>query len=106
MKYDTFLIGWLSPDGDFYECDIYDHLECAANICRKLGYEEYGAVDDTLLNHSWVHITFSLSHRKFFIEWNKFLTVPQIWYLKPYFEEASVCDSSCLHWKQEVDNDY
>lgn len=106
-KYDGFPIGWLSPDGDIYECEPYDHLESAANICRKLGYKEYGAVDDTLLNHSWVHISFSFApYRRFYIDWEKFLTKPQKLFLKSYFEKADVCSSSCLRWKQETKNDY
>ena len=107
MKYDGFLTGWLAPDGDLYECDIYDHIETAANICHKFGYEQSGALDDILLKHSWVHISFSFApYRRFYIEWDKFLTEPQKQFLKPYFEEAFVCNSSCLRWKQEVDHDF
>lgn len=107
MNYDGLSIGWLSPDGDIYECEPYDHIELAANICRKFGYEQYGALDDILLKHSWVHITFSFApYRRFHIYWDKFLTEPQKQYLKPYFEEANVCGSSCLHWKQDIGDYY
>lgn len=107
MKYNGLSVGWLAPDGDMYECDLFDHIEAAANICRKFKYEERGSLDDILLKHSWVHITCSLApYRKFYIEWDKFLTEPQKSFLRPYFENELVNTSACSRWEQEVDNDY
>ena len=104
MKYDGFLIGWLSPDGDIYECEPYDHIETAANICYKFGYEQSGALDDILLKHSWVHISFSfVPYRRFYIEWDKFLTEPQKSFLRPYFENGFVNTSACSRWEQETE---
>lgn len=104
LKYDKLPIGWLAPDGDMYECDLYDHIEAAANICNKFGYERFGALDDILLKHSWVHISFSLApYRRFYIEWDKFLTEPQKSFLRPYFENVFVNSSACSRWEQETE---
>jgi len=104
MKYNGLQVGWLAPDGDMYECDLYDHIEMAKEICKKFGYEGYKSVDDILLSHSWVHITCSLApYRKFYIEWNKFLTEPQIQFLKPYFTNELINNAACIRWEQEVE---
>ena len=31
-----FIIGMLSPDGKFYECDSYGHLSLAEDLCKDL----------------------------------------------------------------------
>ena len=31
-------LGWLSPDGELVECNSFDHISSASEICDKLGY--------------------------------------------------------------------
>ena len=33
-----FKLGWLSPDGELVECNSFDHISSASEICDKLGY--------------------------------------------------------------------
>lgn len=51
--------GWLSPSGEFIECEPRDHLSMAEDIAQKLGiYDENCISDDVLLEFGWIRISF------------------------------------------------
>ena len=86
--------GWLSPDGDLYECSSYDHTSEARTIVKRFGYSPVSSqryswsADDILMANRWVYIGISsLGVREWRIGWKTFLTEPQKIYLKPYFDD-------------------
>ena len=84
--------GWLSPMGDFYECDEYDHYKKALEIIDLFDYafnEQKSWPDDCLIAHGWVHITYDDWAHKFRLFWNKTLSLAQEDFLLPYCEVAS-----------------
>lgn len=97
--------GWLSPDGSFFKCNTYDHVCSAISLVDKFGYSiDLSHADDILLNHGWVYVGISSFFcHEWRVEWEKFLTVSQKQFLKPYFEgsDLPVNDFSVLRWTQE-----
>lgn len=103
-------IGWLSPDGSFFECDAYGHTEEAREIVDKFGYSNinlegrYMQEDDNLMSHGWCYIGMSdFMCNEWRICWNKFLTENQKQFLNPYFEndDLSINKLSIWRWEQE-----
>lgn len=47
-----FYFGWISPDGDTYNCGHEDHIECADAICKELGIKTYNG-ERYLEEHGW-----------------------------------------------------
>lgn len=102
--------GWLAPNGDFYKCEVFDHVELAAEIVDKLNIQRSGRYhyDDILLSGGWVKITRSLlGVKEQNIVWDKFLTEYQKQFLKPYFEENNELVSwiAQKRWEYETDED-
>lgn len=101
--------GWLSPNGEFYPCATFDHIEVAEDIISKVGIQANGVYhpDDVLMSAGWVHITrSSLGMKEQNVFWDKFLTEHQKRFLKPYFEENDepVSDVAKARWEYEVGN--
>jgi len=50
--------GWMSPEGIAYTCDSWEHLECAARLCRELNVPATPVVsaDERLLENGWIKI--------------------------------------------------
>lgn len=94
--------GWLSPTGEFFPCDTFEHIA----VAEKLAGESYKA-DEILMKRGFVHISISLLGRK---EWAIFwdlrhnLTPEQVRFLRPYFEENTfpVCFSAKCRWEKEI----
>ena len=86
-------LGWLSPTAELVECREYEHIYVAASILDKsynMGY--VSNPDNALIYMGWVHITRGqmLDHDyHFYWNINTFLTLEQIQYLKPYFEDKN-----------------
>lgn len=101
--------GWLDPNGDFYPCEVFDHIGMAEDIVNDLGLvsrTKYHA-DEILLQNGWVQITRSLlGIKEQNIFWERFLTEYQKNFLKPYFEENDepVCGIAIMKWEYEMDN--
>lgn len=102
--------GWLAPDGSFYACNHYEHVETAGEIVNKYNYSEFDSegkhipADDNLLNRGWCYIgIFLFWVHEWRIFWNKYLTEYQKRFLKPYFENGGlpVNDISKLDWEKE-----
>ena len=84
--------GWLSPEGQLYECDYFEHLSLAREIAEKIGasYEELYLADKYLLNNGWVHLSITM-----FLGHGWLVTFPEIGtisqeqrqFLKPYVED-------------------
>ena len=47
-----FYFGWISPDGDTFNCGFEGHIECANMICRELGIRTYNG-ERYLEDHGW-----------------------------------------------------
>ncbi len=108
---ENWLIGWLSPEGKFYECDYRDHTSAAEKICKDLGITDLDHADYYLCMHGWVQLT-----RTEFLEhkWNiifvRKLTQEQHHFLKPYVEEnidslSSDCNSK-IRREFDLDTEY
>lgn len=49
-----FKTGWVSPDGDTYTCDMYEHVDCAIAIADQLYGEQTKTIcDEFLLRLGW-----------------------------------------------------
>ena len=100
--------GWLSPNGDFYPCDTYEHVDVAEYIVDKLNLQRGGQhhKDEVLLDAGWVQISRSaLGQKEQKIYWRHFLTDYQKNFLRPYFEENDeiVCPISLMRWEREIE---
>lgn len=82
-------LGWLSPNGRFFEAGYLEHLEKARDICREIyGIEEPSTPDEILMEKGWVHITEStIFEYMFMFLFYGHLTMEQKQYLKPICEE-------------------
>ena len=99
----SFPIGWLSPQGEMYECGYMDHIYTARTLVNKYGYnDENSNSDEILINHHWAHLTVTtfFSHSWMILWKNPYenhLTQEQKYFLKPYIEEfKDWINSSCL----------
>ena len=101
--------GWLSPNGDFYPCAVYDHVEVAREIIDKVNVQRNGShhPDEILLSAGWVQISRSaIGIPSQHIYWNKFLTDYQKNFLRPYFEENDELVSSVSRIKWDKETNY
>ena len=101
--------GWLAPNGDFYECAVFDHIEAARDIVDKISVQRNGKhhPDEILLSAGWVQITRSLlGAKEQNIFWERFLTEYQKQFLRPYFEENDepVSSVAVMRWEYEMDD--
>ena len=101
-------LGWLSPTGDFYECEEYDHIWKAKELIEAYGYDydkNNNWADDVIMSHGWVHITMSRLSNELMIFWDKPLTSAQKDFLLPYFDEPNVSGMSKIDWEEELRNE-
>ncbi len=96
--------GWLSPNGDFYPCGVYEHLSCA----RKILNDEYAnRADEKLQDSGFAEITISqLGVKEWRVYWKNFLTEQQKNFLKPYFENEVFPMDDMVKMRWERENDY
>ena len=100
--------GWLDLNGDFYPCEVFDHIAVAEDIVNDLELVSRTKThaDDILLEHGWVQISRSLlGIKEQNIFWERFLTEYQKQFLRPYFEENDepVCSIAIMRWEYEMD---
>ena len=93
--------GWLSPTGEWFPCEVYDHIF----VARRLSGEDHRA-DDILINRGWVKISISQwPTKRWSIWWRHFyLTPEQKQFLEPYFapdSELPVNDFERDYWEEE-----
>ena len=53
--------GWLSPSGEFIQCESYAHIATAERIASQLKLNSTGVRirdDDILINNGWIKIVF------------------------------------------------
>lgn len=50
------ILGFLSPDGVFYKCDFYGHMELASRLLNEIYNRESNTPVDTLCRCGWVVI--------------------------------------------------
>ena len=91
-------LGWLSPDGQLFECGYTKHFETAEEIVKTLTTEKIFLPDEYLLGHGWVHLTeiSVINLTEMFITgygwailfpYSDKLSIDQHNFLKPYVEE-------------------
>ena len=80
--------GWLSPSGEFYETNIYEHIRKAFEICSILYHIYPQNPEIALLSKGWVEI-----HKVVIIDYGYVfnakghMTMEQIRVLKPIVEK-------------------
>ena len=95
--------GWLSPNGDFYPCGVYEHLSLAREILK----DEIANTDDEKL-HDCGFVSISISQlgvKEWRIYWKHFLTEAQKNFLKRYFED-DMAEGITTNMRWERENDY
>lgn len=83
-------LGWLSPEGDFFENKSHEHYWMADQIVKRLGIN-CGAEspDEIIMRLGYVHITLSiLWNRTVRLDWQRPLTANQIYFLKDYINSS------------------
>ena len=101
--------GWLDTTGDFYPCEVFDHIEEARGIVNDLGLVSRTKrhADEILLEYGWVQITRSLiGIKEQNIFWDRFLTEYQKNFLRPYFEENDEPVSWAAQKRWEYETNY
>lgn len=81
-------IGWMSPNGDFYPVDYYEHISIGEIIFRNFYNDDCGNTEEGLKDRGWIEIhklTF-MDHR-WVIAHNCHLSIEQIRLLKPVVEK-------------------
>lgn len=104
-------LGWLSPQGDFYECHSYDHVAAAEEIISKVGIvvlDKLRQPDDILLDVGYAKLGISsLGEKRYYVIWNRRLTPYQRYFLKDIIEnenpEMSIDAHTLTKWKYEED---
>lgn len=99
-------LGWLSPTGEFTECNSYDHISVAREIAVRLNLPECDfRPDSALMRAGWVYIGIStfMCH-EWRIAWERHLTPEQTCFLRPYFEDSTIPVNvvSETRWLEEV----
>ena len=94
--------GWLSPTGEFTECDVCEHV----TIAKQLTKEGYHA-DDILLKRGYVQISRSLTgcrEQRIYYDIHHSLTTEQIKFLRPYFEnnDIPIDNMAQMRWDVEI----
>lgn len=88
-------LGWLSPSGELWECEYYEHNATAEEICEKLNISYnsyiYRWKDDALYALGWCKLAIdSLGNKKYYwVRWERPLTAYQRYFLKEYFENEN-----------------
>ena len=93
--------GWLSPNGDFYPCGVYEHIECAREILKD---KNANRADEKLLDSGFAEITISqLGIKEWRVYWKHFLTDLQKNFLRPYFEDDMMSMGEIIRtrWNRE-----
>ena len=101
--------GWLSPSGDFYPCEEFDHYGKAEELIHVYGYTllphmRRGWPDEYLRGRGWVHITRSFMTHEYMIFWDMPLTEVQKNFLRSYFE-SSIKSMLYSDWEEELRNE-
>lgn len=105
-------LGWLAPDGSFFECKYYEHVSKAEEIIELLGIDEcsiYVPVDDFLFKLGYTKICqSSLGDKQYIVYWDKRLTPYQRYYLEDYFDNEKelkfpMSSTSICRWRYEDD---
>ncbi len=63
------IYGWISPEGEYYNCDYMGHYDLADEFVDALGYSIFKddkiiPVDEVLVNHGWIKAYTSMFDRQ------------------------------------------
>ena len=82
--------GWLSPTGDLWKCEYYEHTATAEEICKKLNVaaeRTWLGEEQALFSLGWCKLAISsFGSKKYWVHWERPLTDYQRNFLKEYFE--------------------
>ena len=95
--------GWLSPNGTFTQCGVYEHISTAYQL---LSVDYTSRPDEKLHDAGYAEITVSqLGVKEWRVYWKNFLTEEQKNFLKPYFEDETrpMALRSKIRWDMEND---
>ena len=103
--------GWLSPSGEFIECDPHDHWGTAVELGEKLGLseEDQNRADDFLIEHGWIRISFLLMlDTGYVFSYYKAASESQKLFLRRFLEENQESISqqgiNDLYWLRVIDD--
>lgn len=87
---DNVRTGWLSPTGEFFPCESYEHQMVAEKLCESYGINQWSETwpADELRNKGWCSISIMvfLDHG-YAIVFPECLPSPeQLRFLRPYYE--------------------
>ena len=87
----TGLTGWLNPDGKFYKCESWEHMDKAEELVKEYGYKKSECLepeDDLLIKNGWVRISLmTVFGHEFGISFIRKLSQEQKNFLEPYVYE-------------------
>lgn len=105
-------IGWLAPDGEFFECGYMEHFTKAEELCKKFQYPISDFCSDILLTKGWCQLTCTTFYEHKWVivcPWNgRHLTQLQKDFLRPYIQECRdwLSDSSITDLKYEMPEEF
>lgn len=95
--------GWLSPTGEFFETELYGHIDKAREIARRI-FPDFAdkprsySYDSALQAAGWVGIYLSSFFcREWLFGFEGHLTPEQIRFLEPYTRDYIPLNSYSLH---------
>ena len=74
-EFKTLKVGWMAPNGDFYPCSMWDHMETAIDLYESnYGYKferDCAYADDLLKTKGWIgiHFLICVDHGYLFSFW-------------------------------------
>lgn len=100
-------LGWLNPDGKFYECESTEHSWAAKRLCEEYGYSVHDwDYDNTLLEKGWVRITQSLYDYAYSAYWEKLNFTTKNWLKNNFYNQNLFFNEYNLRdWKYEIEED-
>lgn len=104
-------IGWLAPNGEFYECSYYDHIAKAEEIIINknltINFNQQKPADDILLAWGWAKLGISLlGNKQWYVRRMHPLTPNQRYFLKDSFENPDMEIESLTIAEWEYEEDY
>lgn len=103
--------GWLSPSGEFIECDPRYHWSMAVELGERLGLseEEQNYADSFLIKYGWIEISFSLMLDGYVFLYYKTASESQKLFLRRFLEEnqESITQQGIrdLYWLEVIDDE-
>lgn len=80
--------GWLSPTGEFLECELFDHISLSKEIAKSYKHYLSEMEPSTFIeNQGWIGIHISLFGKKEWIVSSNKMTEDQYQFLRKYLQD-------------------